>query len=121
MRINFPRIQDARGNLSFAERLPFDIRRCYWLYGIEPEAQRGGHSHKALQRILIAVAGSFRATVNGESQILFNPWEGLYVPPMAWLDLDSFSGGAVCLVLASAEYDESDYIRSKEEWTTLNR
>jgi uncharacterized RmlC-like cupin family protein len=114
--IQFPRIQDARGNLSFAERLPFEIKRCYWLYGIEPQATRGGHSHKTLERILIAVAGSFRAIVNEDERILFNPWEGLYVPPMAWLDLDSFSGGAVCMVLASAEYDEADYIREKSAW-----
>lgn len=95
------------------------MRRIYYLYGIEPGATRGGHAHKTLERVIIAIAGSFRATVNGEAWNLMNPWEGLYIGPMEWLELDLFSGGAVCLALASAEYSESDYIREKSEWIML--
>lgn len=114
--ITFPRIQDPRGNLSFAERLPFEIHRCYWLYGIEPEAVRGGHAHRTLQRILIPMAGSFVAVVDGVPYGLYQPWKGLYVGPMEWMDLNSFSHGAACVVLASAVYDEADYIRSHAEY-----
>ncbi len=114
--ITFPRIEDERGNLSVVERLPFAIRRVYFLYGVHAGASRGGHAHRKLERILIATSGYFVATVDGERIPLYNPWEGLYVGPMHWLELDQFSGGAVCLVLASAEYDENDYIRDYDEF-----
>ena len=117
--ITFPRIQDARGNLSVAEKLPFEIRRAYWIYDLSADATRGGHSHRTLERILIAMSGSFVAVVNDEPFKLYKPWIGLYVAPMEWLDLCDFSGGAVCLALASAEYDKADYIRDKSEWMTI--
>jgi len=114
--IQFPRIPDPRGNLSFAEKLPFDIKRCYWLYHLTPGSVRGGHAHRTVDRIFIAINGLFR--VNGIE--LSRPWEGLRVPPMTWLELTEFSNGAVCLVLASHEYDENDYIRDRAEFLGLS-
>lgn len=113
--IQFPRIPDPRGNLSFAERLPFEIKRCYWIYHLTPGSVRGGHAHKTVDRIFIAINGLFR--VNGIE--LSRPWEGLRVHPMTWLELTDFSNGAVCLVLASHEYDEADYIRDYSEFLSL--
>ncbi len=110
--ISFPKILDERGNLTFVQKLPFEIKRIYYLYHVPDGSIRGGHAHKTLDRIFIAMAGRFK--VNGIE--LSNPWEGLRVLPMTWLELTDFSNGAVCLVLASAEYDESDYIRDYDEF-----
>ena len=114
--IQLPRIPDPRGNLTFVEKLPFEIKRVYYLYHLTPGSVRGGHAHKTVDRIFIAINGIFR--VNGIE--LSRPWEGLRVPPMTWLDLTDFSQGAVCLVLASHEYDESDYIRDRTEFLELS-
>jgi hypothetical protein len=115
--IQFPKILDARGNLTFVERLPFAIKRCYWLYHVPDGSLRGGHAHRTLDRVFIAVAGRFK--LNGIE--LSNPWEGLRVLPMTWVELTDFSNGAVCLVLASAQYDESDYIRDRVEFNRLTQ
>ena len=117
--ITFPRITDARGSLSFAERLPFDIKRAYWVFDLAAEATRGGHSHKTLERILIPMAGSFVALVNEKPYGLYKPWVGLYVEPLEWLDLRDFSAGAAFIVLASAEYSEADYIRDRADYDKL--
>jgi len=114
--IQFPRIPDPRGNLSFAQKLPFEIKRCYWLYHLTPGSVRGGHAHKKLDRIFIAIHGLFK--VNGIE--LSRPWEGLRVHPMTWLELTEFSNGAVCLVLCSDEYDENDYIRDRSEFLEIS-
>lgn len=114
--IQFPRIPDPRGSLSFIEKLPFEIKRVYYIYHVTPGAIRGGHAHKTVDRIFIAMNGIFR--VNGIE--LSRPWEGLRVPPMTWLTLTDFSQGAVCLVLASEEYDEADYIRDYSEFLALS-
>ena len=114
--IQFPRIPDARGSLSFAQQLPFEVKRAYWLYHITQGSVRGGHAHKTVDRIFIAMHGIFR--VNGIE--LSHPWEGLRVRPMTWVDLTDFSNGAVCLVLASAEYDENDYIRNRAEFDSIS-
>ncbi len=118
--IGFPLIRDARGNLSFAERLPFEIKRVYWGYGIAAQAVRGGHAHRALRRILVAVHGSFKANVNGFSRTLDAADMGLLIEPMEWLELYDFSHDAAFMVLASAEYDESDYIRSRAEFDAFH-
>ena len=115
--IDLPRITDPRGNLTFAEgvsMVPFDIRRAYWVYDVPGGMGRGGHAHKHLRQLLIAVSGSFHVTLdNGrerETILLNHTWQGLLIETKIWRTLDDFSSGAVCLVLASEHYDEADYI-----------
>ncbi|RUP14657.1 MAG: WxcM-like domain-containing protein [Methylobacterium sp.] len=119
--IEFRHIIDPRGALTpiEAERdVPFPIRRVYFIYDVCHGAVRAGHSHKALQQILIAVSGSFTVHLDDgrtrQSFLLSRPNIGLYVPRMFWRDIDNFSGGAVCLALASDHYEESDYYRDYE-------
>ena len=114
---------DGRGNLAAVESnidAPFEIKRVYYMYGI-PDAQvRGAHAHKELEQLVIAVAGSFEIRLdNGKvatTTVLDDPAKALYVPKMNWRTLQNFSKDAVCLVLASALYDESDYYRNYEEF-----
>ena len=115
--IELPRITDPRGNLTVAEEnrnIPFDIKRVYWLYDVPGGECRGGHAHKHLQQILIAVSGSFHVTLdNGKEMqtfLLNHPYQGLLIDTKTWRTLDDFSSGAVCVVLASDFYDENDYI-----------
>jgi hypothetical protein len=121
--IDFPRIQDPRGNLTFIEssrHIPFDIRRVYYLYDVPGGAERGGHGHRALQQVIIAMSGAFDVHIDdGYAKKVFQlnrSYFGLYVCPMIWRDITNFSSGAVCLVLASDLYSESDYFRSYEEF-----
>jgi WxcM-like, C-terminal len=116
--IEFPRIQDRRGNLTFVEggrHVPFDIKRVYYLYDVPGGAARAGHAHKDLQQILIAMSGSFDITVDdGLERKRFHvcrSYYGLYIPAMIWREIDNFSSGSVCMALASALYDEADYYR----------
>lgn len=115
--IELPRITDPRGNLTVAEankNIPFNIKRVYWLYDVPGGECRGGHAHKHLQQILIAVSGSFHVTLdNGKEKqtfLLNHPYQGLLIDTKTWRTLDDFSSGAVCVVLASDFYDENDYI-----------
>ena len=118
--ITFPTITDERGKLTVIERLPFAIRRVYYLHGCTPDAQRGGHAHRKLRRILVAIAGGFSVSLDGGPKFsLRDPGVGLPVLPMQWLELADFSPGAICLVLASAEYEAADYIRDRIEWEAL--
>ncbi len=119
--IELPRINDQRGNLTFVEsgrHVPFQIKRTYYLYDVPGGASRAGHGHRALQQLIIAMSGSFDVTLDdGKEKKKFHlnrSYNGLYVPPMMWRDLDNFSSGAVCMVLASEFYDESDYFREYE-------
>ncbi len=116
--IYFPKITDARGNLSFIEensQIPFQIKRVYYLYDVPSGATRGGHAHKALQQIIIALSGSFDVVLddgkNKQSFFLNRPHYGLYIPPGVWRELENFSSNSVALSLVSELYDESDYIR----------
>ena len=116
--ISLPRIQDPRGNLTFIEggvHVAFDIRRVYYLYDVPGGSERGGHAHKALRQLIIAMSGSFDVLLDdGEEQKRFHlnrSYVGLYVCPMIWRQLDNFSSGSVCMVLASNRYDEADYFR----------
>ena len=116
--INLPKIHDPRGNLTFIEgtnHIPFDIKRVYYLYDVPGGAERGGHAHKDLHQIIIAIAGSFDVVINDGSDMqrfhLNRSYFGLYVCPMIWRELDNFSSGSVCLVLASDYFSEADYIR----------
>jgi WxcM-like, C-terminal len=121
--IELPRITDPRGNLTFVEggrHVPFDIKRVYYLYDVPGGADRGGHSHKNLHQVLIAMSGSFDVVLSDgyrtRKQHLNRSYYGLYISPMIWRDLDNFSSGSVCLVLASAPYDEADYFREYQDY-----
>jgi len=116
--IDLPKISDARGNLTFVEggnHVPFDIKRVYYLYDVPGGAERGGHAHKDLHQLIIALSGAFDIVLDdGREKKRFHlnrSYFGLYVCPMIWREMDNFSSGAVCLVLASNYYDESDYFR----------
>ncbi len=116
--IEFPKVHDQRGNLSFIEsavHVPFDIKRVYYLYDIPGGAERAGHAHIELKQILLAIAGSFEVVLtDGTSERAFTLNRsniGLYVPPGVWRVLTNFSYGSVCLALASEYFKESDYIR----------
>jgi dTDP-4-dehydrorhamnose 3,5-epimerase-like enzyme len=126
MLIDIPIAHDKRGNLSVIEgskTIPFEIKRVYYLYDIPSGAKRGGHAHRKLQQLIIAASGSFTVVLhNGkkkESYTLNRSNIGLYIPQMTWREIENFSTGAVCLVLASEHYDESDYIRSFKEFKEL--
>lgn len=117
--IKLPKIHDKRGDLTFIEsysHIPFDIKRCYYLYNVPTNSVRGGHAHKQLEQLLIAVSGSFRVSLDdGNSRtthILRDPSEGLYINTMVWREIDDFSQGSVCLVIASMPYNEDDYYRN---------
>jgi hypothetical protein len=117
--LELPKISDPRGNLTFVEggtHVPFEIRRVYYLYDVPGGSERGGHAHKALSQLIVAMSGSFDVTLNdGRSETrrfhLNRSYFGLFVCPMIWRELDNFSSGSVCMVLASNIYDERDYYR----------
>ena len=116
--IDLPRIADPRGNLTFVEgssHIPFEIERVYSLYDVPGGADRGGHAHKALRQLIIALSGSFDVTLDdGRDKKRFHlnrSYMGLFVTEMIWRELSNFSSGSVCLVLASNRYDEDDYYR----------
>ena len=121
--IELPKITDPRGNLTFIEggrHIPFDIQRVYYLYDVPGGAERGGHAHRALHQLIIAMSGSFDVVLDDgidKKRIHLNrSYNGLYVCPMIWRELDNFSSGSVCMVLASNLYDESDYYRDYSEY-----
>jgi dTDP-4-dehydrorhamnose 3,5-epimerase-like enzyme len=123
--IDLPKIADPRGNLTFIEggnHIPFDIKRVYYLYDVPGGAERGGHAHKGLQQLVIAMSGSFDVVLtDGKEKKRFHlnrSYFGLYIPTMLWRELDNFSSGAVCMVLASNTYDESDYYRDYNDYLT---
>lgn len=116
--IDLPQIHDPRGDLTFIEgrnHVPFDIARVYYLYNVPVDSERGGHAHKELEQVVFALSGSFRLKVDDGSEKcdhwLRDPRKGLYISRMVWREMDAFSQGAVCMVLASHPYDEEDYIR----------
>jgi uncharacterized RmlC-like cupin family protein len=124
--IELPKVQDNRGNLTFIEEnhhIPFEIKRVYYLYDVPGGAARGGHAHKQLQQFIIAASGSFDVLLddgsNRERHSLNRSYYGLYVPSLVWREIDNFSSGSVCLVLASDHFVESDYIRDYTEFQSL--
>lgn len=120
--IDIPKIEDPRGNLAVIEKdlIPYDVKRTYYLFDVPSGAYRGGHSHKECVELLIAISGSFEVTldngVNKQRVMLNNPAKGLLIPVNMWRELENFSSGAVCLVLASDVYEEGDYIRDYDQF-----
>ena len=126
--LEFPKVTDPRGNLTFIEsqqHIPFEIKRVYYLYDVPGGETRGGHAHKRLEQLIIAASGSFDVVLDdGEAKTKFSlnrSYYGLYVPNMVWRELENFSSGSVCLVLASRHYDEEDYYRDYGEFTKAAR
>jgi hypothetical protein len=121
--VNLPKIADPRGNLTFIEgsrHIPFEIRRVYYLYDVPGGGERGGHAHKDLRQLIVAMSGSFDVVLDDGEQKqrhhLNRSYYGLYVCPMIWRELDNFSSGSVCMVLASNMYNEADYYRDYHEY-----
>lgn len=120
--ISIPKIEDHRGNLSVIEHdvVPFEMKRVYYLYDVPSGAERGGHAHKILKQFLIALSGSFDVLLNDGTQkktiTLNKPFEGLLINEGIWRELNNFSSGSVCLVIASAVFDEKDYIREFDDF-----
>ena len=121
--IELPKISDPRGNLTFVEggnHIPFDIKRVYYLYDVPGGASRAAHGHKALHQLVIAMSGSFDIKLDDGLETktfhLNRSYYGLYIPPMMWRDLDNFSSGSVCMVLASQSYQEDDYFRDYQQF-----
>jgi hypothetical protein len=123
--VDLPKTSDPRGNLTFIEggnHIPFDIARVYYLYDVPGGAERGGHAHKQLNQLIIAMSGSFDVILDDGCEKrrfhLNRSYQGLYVAPMMWRELDNFSSGSVCMVLASNRYSEDDYYRSYHDFLT---
>src|SRR5687768_17270597 len=121
--IQLPRIKDARGNLTFIEsgrHIPFEVKRVFYLYDVPGGASRAGHALKQCHQLIIANSGSFDVIVDDGFEkrefSLNRSYFGLYVPPLLWREIENFSYGSVCTVLASEFYDEGDYYRLYEEF-----
>lgn len=118
-----PRIQSREGNItpvSNSKEIPFDVKRVFYIYDIPGGEDRGAHAHKECHQFLVAASGSFEIELNdGKTKrtvMLNRPYFGLHIPPGVWAAEKSFSSGAVCLVLTSEKYDESDYIREYKDY-----
>ena len=127
-RVDFPVISDRRGDLTFIEggrHLPFEIKRVYYLYNVPVDAERGGHAHKELEQVVFALSGSFRVTTDDGTMrtehFLRDPSKGLFISRLIWREMDLFSQGAVCMVLASQPYEETDYYRDYADFLEVVR
>jgi dTDP-4-dehydrorhamnose 3,5-epimerase-like enzyme len=121
--IDLPKIEDRRGNLTFVEaerHVPFEIKRVYYLYDVPGGAERGGHAHGKLHQFVVAMSGSFDIQLDdGHTKFKYHlnrSYYGLYIPPMMWREIDNFSSGSICMVLASDYYDERDYYRDYSQY-----
>jgi len=122
--INLPKMADPNGNLTFIEagkHVPFDIQRVFYLYDVPGGATRAGHALMTCQQFLIAISGSFDVILNdghkNTRHHLNRSYSGLYIPPLIWREIENFSSGSVCLVLASEKYDEKNYYRRFSDFT----
>jgi hypothetical protein len=121
--IELPKILDPRGNLSFIEgerHIPFEIKRVFYLYDVPGGETRAGHALKSCHQFLVAISGAFDVVVdngiNRSRHHLNRSYFGLYLPPLIWREIDNFSSGSVCLVLASECYEESGYLRTHADF-----
>jgi hypothetical protein len=121
--IDLPVVHDTRGNLTYIEggrQIPFSIQRVYYVYDVPGGSERGGHAHKDLHQLIIAISGSFDVVlddgIDNKRFHLNRSYLGLYVCPMIWRKLDNFSSGSVCMVLASNRYEEDDYYREYDQY-----
>lgn len=121
--VELPVIGNPQGNLTFIEaerHIPFPIARVYYLYDVPEGAVRGGHAHRALEQLILPIGGSFDVVVDDGTErrriTLDEPRVGLHVPQMIWRELENFSAGSFCVVLASAYYEEADYYRDYDEF-----
>ncbi|OGU34782.1 MAG: hypothetical protein A2068_00865 [Ignavibacteria bacterium GWB2_35_6b] len=121
--IDLPKIVNEKGNLTHVNngvQVPFDVKRIYYLYDVPGGATRGGHAHKELEQFVVSVSGSFDVILddgeNRKTVRLNRSYYGLYIPVLTWREIVNFSTGAVCLVLASKNYDEQEYIRDYDEF-----
>lgn len=119
---------DRKGNLTVVqngETLPFDVKRVYYLYDVPGGESRGSHAHRELEQLIVAASGSFTVVmddgINKKTFFLNRPYQGLYVKPGLWRDLEDFSSGAVCMVLASEIYQKEDYIRDYQEFLDFRK
>ncbi len=125
--MDIPKISDPRGNLAVIEgnTLPFEIKRVYYLFDVPSDAYRGGHAHKDQLECLIAVSGSFEVVLDdgtSKKRIMLNKTnKGLLIPTGIWRELENFSSGAVCVVLASDRFLETDYLRDYDEFLAFKR
>jgi hypothetical protein len=126
--LELPRVSSPGGSLTALEGgvdVPFAIERVYYLYDVPGGEERGGHAHRELRQLIVAVMGSFDLVLDdGETRRtvrLDRAYHGLLMPPMIWRELRNFSSGAICLVLASHPYDESDYLRDYDAFVALKR
>ena len=126
VKLSFPIINDKCGNISFIEnsiQIPYNIKRVYYLYDVPANSKRGGHAHRTTQQTIIAVSGSFDVHLdNGidkKTVHLNRPYEGLLLPNMIWREIDNFSSGSTCLVLASEFYDKNEYIRDYSKFIEM--
>ncbi|MGL4766707.1 MAG: sugar 3,4-ketoisomerase [Formosimonas sp.] len=124
--IELPKHHDVRGNLSVIEggvHIPFDIKRVYYLYDVPGGSARAGHGHEELQQVIVAMSGSFDVIVDDGCERrkfhLNRSYYGLYIPKMMWREVDNFSSGGVCLVLASTVYDKDDYYHDYGDFQAL--
>lgn len=124
--IEFPKIHDPRGNLSFFEypnQLPFEIVRTYWIYDVPGGEIRGSHAFREQQEIIVAVSGSFDVVLHdGEKEVKFSlnrSYYGLYIPKMYWRRMENFSTNSLALIVSDKKYDEKDYLRDFEEFKKL--
>ena len=125
--VDIPKVHDKRGSLAVVEKsiIPFVMKRVYYLYDVPSDSYRGGHAHKLQQSIIIALSGSFEVVLddgyNQQRIILNKPNKALFVPNMIWREIDNFSSGSLCLVIASTEFDESEYIRDYDAFLKTKR
>ncbi|MBP6127567.1 FdtA/QdtA family cupin domain-containing protein [Flavobacterium sp.] len=123
--IDIPKINNAKGNIGVVEKdtIPFDVKRVYYLFDVPSGAKRGGHAHKKLKQVILAISGSFDVVLkDGKSKeiiTLNRPDKGLLIENNIWRELENFSSGSVCLVLASEEFSEADYIRNYKDYLSF--
>ncbi len=124
--IDLPLRSDKRGSLAFAQEgdhIPFPVKRIFYIYGIPEGGSRAGHAHRRSHQYLIMLSGSCQVKIDDGIErvalLMNSPQVALYTPPLIWLDIDSFTAGSVCLVLASDVYDEGDYVREYAEFKRL--